>query len=92
MLEEIIRMFVREEVAKALKELRSEPPPPVIGEYLRPHQVQEFYGITKTNLANLRYQGIGPAYSKAGRSINYKRTDIEDYLKAHKIKTASQRN
>lgn len=50
-------------------------------EYLPPGQVHlHFPGLTADRLARWRWARVGPAYSKIGRQILYRRADIERFL------------
>jgi hypothetical protein len=91
MLEETIRNIVREEIKKCLASVpksEKEGGP----EFLNPAGVEKYYGISKGTLANWRCQGDGPAFSKNGRTITYNRKDVEDYIKATRVRRPFQRD
>ncbi|MET9617557.1 helix-turn-helix domain-containing protein [Kitasatospora indigofera] len=58
-------------------------------EYLTPAEAAELARVTVQTLANYRYRGIGPAFSKLspGRSgpIRYRREDVEKWLAGESI-------
>ena len=55
---------------------------------LTPAQVEREYNIKEKTLANWRSQKKGPKYSKAGRTILYRRANIERFLdKCQKVTT-----
>jgi hypothetical protein len=88
MMEDLIRAIVQEEIQKTLASLK---PDPAVGEYLTPQKIEETYGITKGTLATMRCRGFGPPYVKAGRSISYNRSEFEDFIKTHRIRTGSRK-
>ncbi|MEU9657564.1 helix-turn-helix transcriptional regulator [Streptomyces chartreusis] len=56
---------------------------------LTPKQVQAEYGIAVQTLANYRWQGIGPSYTKTNPSkygrVKYRRSAIEAWLTAQTV-------
>lgn len=54
-----------------------------------PAQVGELVGKPTTTLAQWRWQGIGPAYVKIGRSIRYPRADVIAWLEKNRVETAA---
>jgi S-DNA-T family DNA segregation ATPase FtsK/SpoIIIE len=48
--------------------------------WLRPAQVSALYGIAENTLSQLRFQGTGPLFSKRGRIVLYRISDMEDWL------------
>jgi S-DNA-T family DNA segregation ATPase FtsK/SpoIIIE len=48
--------------------------------WLRPAQVAAMYDISENTLAQLRYQGTGPMFSKRGRLVLYRISDLENWL------------
>ena len=53
--------------------------------YLTPKQVEEFFGLSKKWLANMRWQKRGIPYRKVGGKILYKREDVEEFIERHVI-------
>jgi hypothetical protein len=47
-------------------------------------QLAERWGIREGTLRNWRYQGVGPAFMKVGRSIRYRLADVVYHEKAMK--------
>ena len=86
----IIQEVVSEEIAAIKQAPRAEQK--ASKECLTAGEVEQYYGLNKGSLANLRCQGRGPAYFKDGRTILYRRTDIDDYIKAGRVRTHDQRN
>ena len=90
MIEDIIREIVKEEINKSLTALpKSEPIR--APEFLSPAGVEAYFGIPKSTLANLRCSGQGPAFSRRGRVITYKKRDVEEYINSCRVRTAFQR-
>lgn len=58
-------------------------------EILTAKQTAEYLGITTGGLANMRYQGKGPRWTKAGREIRYTADAIRDYLEANERTTTA---
>lgn len=50
---------------------------------MRPDAAAAFLSLTTQRLANMRTAGAGPAYVKIGRSILYRRADLEAFLASH---------
>lgn len=53
--------------------------------YLKPKQLEAEYGVPVGTAANMRWKGTGPRYYTAGRSILYRRTDIESWLESQAV-------
>lgn len=45
-------------------------------------EAAEYLGTTVAQLARLRWEGIGPAYTRLGRSIRYRWVDIDAWVDA----------
>ncbi|DAB39955.1 MAG TPA: excisionase [Sulfurovum sp. UBA12169] len=54
-------------------------------EYFTPHLVTEKYFISKSTLAKWRMANINLPYSKIGKYIRYKRSDIEAFIEANMV-------
>lgn len=54
-------------------------------EYLTAEQVEARYHVRQKSLTNMRWLSRGPAYSRFGRRILYRRADVESYLAARKV-------
>ncbi|HEY1701184.1 MAG TPA: helix-turn-helix domain-containing protein [Trebonia sp.] len=46
----------------------------------KPAEVADYLGIPDHTLAQWRYRGIGPRYSRVGRHIRYRWSDVERWL------------
>lgn len=46
----------------------------------KPPEVAAYYGVTVETLANWRYLGRGPKYTKAGGRVRYRWDDVEEWL------------
>lgn len=60
--------------------------------FLRPHQVEAIYGLSRKFLAHARGRGDGPPFCKAsGKLVLYAVDDIERWLAARRRKSTSDR-
>ncbi|GAX87011.1 conserved hypothetical protein [Lebetimonas natsushimae] len=57
-------------------------------EWLTPDELEKEYGISINAQNRMRMERRIP-YSKIGKYVRYKRTDIERWLEEHKIETAA---
>ncbi|AKS22509.1 hypothetical protein ABH19_00140 [Leptospirillum sp. Group II 'CF-1'] len=48
-------------------------------------EAAEFLGMSPDTLPRWRWAGIGPAYLKVGRSIKYRREDLEAFLNESRV-------
>jgi predicted DNA-binding transcriptional regulator AlpA len=48
-------------------------------------EAAEFLGMSPDTLPRWRWAGIGPAYLKVGRSIKYRRADLEAFLNESRV-------
>jgi hypothetical protein len=58
---------------------------------LSPEEVALLYDYEIQTLAQMRSQGRGPAYTKEGRLVRYRRDSIEQYFSALEVQTRDQR-
>lgn len=54
-------------------------------EYLNPQEVSEEFGFSISTLAKWRMKNERLSYSKMGKYIKYKRSNIVEYIEAHTI-------
>jgi len=59
-------------------------------ENLNTESAAEFLGITKNSLEKWRVYGRGPRFVKVGRSVIYRRRDLESYLEARCCSSTSE--
>lgn len=52
----------------------------ITAEYLRPRAAAVYINSTVAALATWRYRSVGPKYIKRGRSIWYRRADLDTWL------------
>ncbi|HEX6498990.1 MAG TPA: helix-turn-helix domain-containing protein [Micromonosporaceae bacterium] len=45
-----------------------------------PDEVAEYYGVPVRTLEVWRHRGLGPRWSKVGRHVRYRWTDVEKWL------------
>lgn len=53
--------------------------------------VVEMTGLARGTCAYYRHAGLGPAWFKLGRSVRYRREDVENWLRQQYASTGSQR-
>jgi excisionase family DNA binding protein len=46
--------------------------------------------LSKPTLERLRLTGEGPQYAKLGKAVRYRRTDLDDWLFNHLIRSTSE--
>jgi len=51
-------------------------------EYLNAEQTANLLQIPERTLADWRYRDIGPAFVRTGRSVRYRRSDLDAWLEA----------
>ena len=60
--------------------------------FLRPHQVEAIYGLSRKFLAHARGRGDGPPFCKAsGKLVLYAVDDIERWLAGRRRRSTSDR-
>ena len=59
---------------------------------LSAEQVAERLGLSMSTLAKMRLSGRGPAYSKLGRRVVYRPSDINKWVVANQFSSTSQYN
>lgn len=52
-------------------------------QYLRPAEAARYLRMKVKTLANWRSKGRGPSYSKLGRGIIYRYSDLDSYVEAN---------
>lgn len=58
----------------------------------RPSHAAQYVGLAESTLAKMRLRGDGPPYSKAGRSVIYRRSDLDRWLASLRRQNTSQRS
>ena len=62
------------------------PPTPSPSEWLDPVSAGQYLGgVSRATLAEYRVKGIGPAYTKRGGFIRYRRADLDAYMEAGRV-------
>lgn len=57
--------------------------------WLRPQRVNKEYGFSTSTLAKWRMKNLNLPFSKMGKYIMYKRSDIEAFIESNKVEVAS---
>lgn len=58
-------------------------------EYLNPRETSKEFGFSTSTLAKWRMDNTNLPFSKMGKYIKYKRSDIESFLESNKVEVAS---
>jgi predicted DNA-binding transcriptional regulator AlpA len=54
--------------------------------YLRPKQVEEFYGIKATSLATMRSRREGPDFYRIGKCVVYNKAELDEYFAKRRVR------
>jgi len=57
---------------------------------MTPDDVAALLGVTKHTLSMWRAAGKGPAHAKLGRSIFYRKTDVDEWIASSVVKPADE--
>ncbi|RRS32309.1 MAG: hypothetical protein P794_01520 [Epsilonproteobacteria bacterium (ex Lamellibrachia satsuma)] len=57
--------------------------------WLSPRKVQDQYGFSTSTLAKWRMDNINIPFSRMGKYIRYKTTDIDQWIENNKVEVAS---
>lgn len=57
-------------------------------QWLTPKDVNEEYGFSTSTLAKWRMDNLNLIFSKMGKYIRYKRSDIEAFIESNKVEVA----
>lgn len=81
-LQEMLSESVRQGVAAALRDMFRQP-----GDWLTEQDVADMLGVATATLAVWRCQKKGPAYSKRGRVIMYRRGSVDEWIRRGSVMT-----
>ncbi|MCD6433838.1 MAG: helix-turn-helix domain-containing protein [Sulfurimonas sp.] len=62
---------------------------PIQKEWINPNEVHQEFGFSVSTLAKWRMKNLHLKYSKMGKYIKYKRSDIVAFLEAHTIEAVA---
>ncbi len=62
---------------------------PILKEWINPNEVHQEFGFSVSTLAKWRMSNKHLSFSKVGKYIKYKRSDIVAFLEAHTIETVA---
>jgi len=54
-----------------------------MSEYLRTPEAAEHIGFSTEYLEIARHRGEGPPYCKLGRAVRYRRSSLDEWMRAH---------
>ena len=58
-------------------------------EWLNPQEVNKEFGFSTSTLAKWRMDNLNLVFSKMGKYIRYKRSDIEAFLESNKVEVVT---
>jgi hypothetical protein len=59
--------------------------------YVTATEASIIIGYKEQTLANWRFRGVGPSYTKRGHSIRYRIWDLLSFMEAHRIEPEVRR-
>jgi excisionase family DNA binding protein len=62
----------------------------VLGEYLTPQEAAQYLHSSASTLAKLRVYGGGPIFCRIGRAIRYRRSDLDEFMAASRVRSTSE--
>lgn len=72
---------------EAVSRIRSDLPRP---EYFDVHAAAAYLSVTRKQLEHWRYRGGGPEFSKIGRHVRYRRTDLDCWMTEHRVRNTCE--
>ncbi len=57
---------------------------------LSPEEAARFLNLSPSTLAKMRLSGKSPTYIKMGRRVAYRRSDLEDWIAAHRFRSTAE--
>jgi predicted DNA-binding transcriptional regulator AlpA len=57
---------------------------------LNAHQAALKLGLSKSTLAKMRLSGVGPVFSKLGRRVVYRVSDLDAWVNGNKFRSTSE--
>ncbi len=60
--------------------------------YLTPPEAAQYLRTSVSTLAKLRVYGGGPAFTRIGRAIRYRRAELDAYMAARIARSTSERS
>jgi excisionase family DNA binding protein len=58
--------------------------------YLTPHEAAQYLHSSASTLAKLRVYGGGPTFCRIGRAIRYRRSDLDEFMAASRVRSTSE--
>jgi predicted DNA-binding transcriptional regulator AlpA len=53
-------------------------------------EVANYVGLATTNLERMRLTGEGPVFAKLGRSVRYRRADVDNWISSRIVRSTSE--
>lgn len=73
-----------DEILDAIRRLADQPTAPKVDEWLTSEEARQVLGVSPKTWQNYRDRGVIP-FSQTGRKIYVRRSDLDQYLMAHRI-------
>ncbi|RXH05805.1 helix-turn-helix transcriptional regulator [Bradyrhizobium vignae] len=58
--------------------------------YLNPKEAAAYLKSSTSTLAKRRLSGSGPRFTRIGRAIRYRKSDLDDFMGAHTASSTSE--
>lgn len=59
--------------------------------YFKPPEAAEYLRTSVSTLAKMRVYGGGPAFTRVGRAIRYRRADLDTYMADQLVQSTSEK-
>ena len=60
------------------------------GKFVPATAIESEYGLSRAWLQKRRRLGLAPRYFRVGRMVRYRRTDVEEFLRAHSVEPGNR--
>lgn len=65
---------------------------PLSADVMRPDAAANYLALSVQRLARMRLEGSGPTFIKLGRTVLYRRNDLEAWLNSRRRRSTSEQN
>lgn len=77
----------REVMDAAVAQARAELPAPA---WLDTHAASAYLSVTRKQMEHWRSAGGGPPFSKLGRLVRYRRSDLDEFMAARRVRSTAE--
>lgn len=60
-----------------------------VGEYLKPRDAAAYIDSSTSTLAKRRLYGGGPKFTRIGKAVRYKKSDLDEFMAANTVRSTS---